>query len=90
MAKSPDRVSTKFERVFEQLDEVRIDIAQIKVRADTEQKQIDAILVKIDGLSATLNQIVGKDSVRAAIYGVVGSIVAAVVAWLITLVKGGS
>ena len=42
-------------------------------------------------MQKTLYQIVGKESVRSSIYGVVGAIVASVVTWLITLFcKGGS
>ena len=46
---------------------------------------------KVDTIQKTLYQIVGKESVRSSIYGVVGAIVASVVTWLITLFcKGGS
>jgi len=89
-ASGGDKVSSKFERVFEQIDDLKTRVTKIEVFEDVEKEQLRQIVEKLDELSSTLNQIIGKDSIRAAIYGVVGSIVAAVVAWLISLVKGNS
>lgn len=84
----PEKISFKFERVFEQIDDLKTRVTKIEVFEDVEKEQLRQIADKLDEMRDTLNQIVGKDSVRAAIYGVVGSIVSAVVAWIITLVKG--
>ena len=83
--------SGKFLRVFETLDEIKITLTRLETHDETRKEEIDEIKVKVDTIQKTLYQIVGKESVRSSIYGVVGAIVASVVTWLITLFcKGGS
>ena len=82
--------SGKFLRVFETLDEIKITLTRLETHDETRKEEIDEIKVKVDTIQKTLYQIVGKESVRSSIYGVVGAIVASVVTWLITLFcKGG-
>ena len=98
--------SGKFIRVFETLDEIKtsltrletrdgrlkdpVNLAQILEIKRQVTEEIDDIKVKIEAIQKTLYQIVGKESVRSSIYGVVGAIVASVVTWLITIFcKGG-
>jgi len=85
-----EKVSTKFDRIFAQLDEMRIDIAKIKVREDNEQRQLNDLGVKVDAVRIQLATIVGKETVRATISGIVGAIVSGVAVWLITMIKGSA
>lgn len=82
--------SGKFLRVFETLDEIKITLTRLETHDETRKEEVDEIKVKVDTIQKTLFQIVGKESVRSSIYGVVGAIVASVVTWLITIFcKGG-
>lgn len=82
--------SGKFLRVFETLDEIKTSLTRLETHDETRREEIDDIKFKIENIQKTLYQIVGKESVRSSIYGVVGAIVASVVTWLITLcVKTG-
>lgn len=78
----------KFARVFQEIDALKIEVAELKVKNEVSEKQLDAIGKKLDGISASLNQIIGKESVRAGIYGFIGSLITAIVAWIVTLIKG--
>lgn len=89
MSQQKGNVSTKFERVFEQIDQLKTEVTEMKVRNEIGEKQMEQIEAKIDTIAATLNQIVGKESVRAGIYGVIGSIVSGVIVWVFSLVKIG-
>lgn len=80
--------SPKFERVFEQIDDLKTRVTRIEVYEDSEKEQLREIFNKLNEMSATLNQIIGKESVRAGIYGVIGAIVSGVAVWLISLVRG--
>lgn len=82
--------SGKFLRVFETLDEIKITLTRLETHDETRKEEIDEIKVKVDTIQKTLYQIVGKESVRSSIYGVVGAIVASVVTWLITLFCKGN
>lgn len=82
--------SGKFIRVFETLDEIKSALVRLETRDETRKEEIDDVKVKVEAIQKTLYQIVGKESVRSSIYGVVGAIVASVVTWLITIFcKGG-
>ena len=82
--------SGKFVRVFETLDEIKSALIRLETRDETRKEEIDGVKVKVEAIQKTLYQIVGKESVRSSIYGVVGAIVASVVTWLITIFcKGG-
>lgn len=80
--------SEKFSRVFEQIDDIKERVTKIEVFEGIEKEQLKEVSQKIDEMRDTLNRIVGKDSARAAVYGVIGSIVAAIVTWILTLIKG--
>lgn len=80
--------SSKFERVFAELADLREEVVTIKAHEEDEQRRLAEMAKKLDGVICTLHEIIGKESVRASIYGVIGSIVSGVVVWLITLVKG--
>jgi len=77
--------SGKFIRVFETLDEIKSALVRLETRDETRKEEIDDVKVKVEAIQKTLYQIVGKESVRSSIYGVVGAIVASVVTWLITI-----
>ena len=80
--------SRKFERVFAELADLREEVVTIKAHEEDEQRRLAEMAKKLDGVICTLHEVIGKESVRASIYGVIGSIVSGVVVWLITLVKG--
>lgn len=80
--------SSKFERVFAELADLREEVVTIKAHEEDERRRLAEMAKKLDGVICTLHEIIGKESVRASIYGVIGSIVSGVVVWLITLVKG--
>ena len=82
--------SGKFIRVFETLDEIKSALVRLETRDETRKEEIDDVKVKVEAIQKTLYQIVGKESVRSSIYGVVGAIVASVVTWLITIFCKGS
>ena len=83
--------SGKFIRVFETLDEIKTSLTRLETRDETRKEEIDGVKAKVEAIQKTLYQIVGKESVRSSIYGVVGAIVASVVTWLITIFcKGGN
>lgn len=82
--------SGKFLRVFETLDEIRATLIRLETRDETRKEEIDGVKVKVEAIQKTLYQIVGKESVRSSIYGVVGAIVASVVTWLITIFCKGA
>ncbi len=86
----PTPNSEKFSRVFEQIDDIKERVTKIEVFESVEKAQLKEVSLKLDEMRDTLNQIVGKDSVRAAVYGVIGSVVAAVVVWILTLVRDNS
>lgn len=88
MSKQP-KPAAKFERVFDQIEQLKLEVSEMKVRNELGEKQMEKIEAKIDEIAATLNQIVGKESVRAGIYGVIGSIVSGAVLWVISLLKIG-
>lgn len=82
--------SGKFIRVFETLDEIKSALVRLETRDETRKEEIDDVKIKVEAIQKTLYQIVGKESVRSSIYGVVGAIVASVVTWVITIFCRGS
>jgi len=82
--------SGKFVRVFETLDEIKTSLTRLETRDETRKEEIDDIKAKVEAIQKTLYQIVGKESVRSSIYGVIGAIVASVVSWLVKLASGGN
>ena len=77
--------SGKFLRVFETLDEIKESLVRLETRDETRKEEIDGVKAKVEAIQKTLYQIVGKESVRSSIYGVIGAIVASVVTWFITI-----
>lgn len=82
--------SSKFVRVFETLDDIKTSLTRLETRDETRKEEIDDIKAKVEAIQKTLYQIVGKESVRSSIYGVIGAIVASVVTWVIKLASGGN
>lgn len=79
---------SKYARIFAELADLREEVVTIKAHEEDEQRRLAEMAKKLDGVICTLHEVIGKESVRASIYGVIGSIVSGVVVWLITLVKG--
>lgn len=88
MSQNPGSTSSKFLRVFETLDEIKTSLTRLETRDETRKCEIDEIKTKVDDIQKSLYQIVGKESVRSSIYGVIGAIVASAVTWLLSLWKG--
>lgn len=88
MSKGNNSVAEKFARVFEQIDDCKERLTKVEVYEEVERTKIDEISAKLDDVRTTLNQIIGKEAVRSSIAGIIGAIVASVVAWLISLLKG--
>ncbi|MBQ4385228.1 MAG: hypothetical protein II823_04810 [Kiritimatiellae bacterium] len=82
--------SSKFVRVFETLDDIKTSLTRLETRDEARKEEIDEIKVKVEAIQKNLYQIVGKESVRSSIYGVIGAIVASVVTWVIKLASGGN
>lgn len=82
--------SGKFVRVFETLDEIKTSLTRLETRDETRKEEIDDIKVKVEAIQKTLYQIVGKESVRSSIYGVIGAIVASIVTWIIKMASGSN
>ena len=82
--------SGKFVRVFETLDEIKTSLTRLETRDETRKEEIDEIKAKVEAMQKVLYQIVGKESVRYSIYGVIGAIVASAVTWVIKLASGGN
>lgn len=80
--------NSKFERVFSELADLREEVVTIKAHEEDEQRRLAEMAKKLDGVICTLHEIIGKESVRASIYGVIGSVVSGTVVWLITLARG--
>ena len=88
MSKGNNSVAEKFARVFEQIDDCKERLTKVEVYEEVERTKIDEISAKLDDVRTTLNQIIGKEAVRSSIAGIIGAIVASVVAWIISLLKG--
>ena len=85
-----ERVSDKFGRIFDDLDELKQRVAKIEARDELERVQLASIYDKLDSISASLHEILGKEAVRSSVYGVIGAIVSGIVVWIVTLVRGGT
>lgn len=79
---------SKYARIFAELSDLREEVVTIKAHEEDEQRRLAEMAKKLDGVICTLHEVIGKESVRASIYGVIGSIVSGVAVWLITLLKG--
>lgn len=88
MSKGNNSVADKFARVFEQIDDCKERLTKVEVYEEVEQKKIDEISAKLDDVTTTLNQIIGKEAIRSSIAGVIGAIVAGVATWIISLIRG--
>ena len=85
-----ERVSDKFGRIFDDLDELKQRVAKIEARDDLERVQLASIYEKVDRIDASLHEILGKEAVRSSVYGVIGAIVSGIVVWIVTLARGGT
>lgn len=78
----------KIARLFEMADDTRARLVRVETAEEIEQKEIAELRADVKALQASLNQVIGKNAVMAAIYGVIGTIIASVVAFIITSFKG--
>ena len=85
-----DRITDKFGRIFDDLDELKQRVAKIEARDELERVQLASIYEKVDRIDASLHEILGKETVRSSVYGVIGAIVSGIVVWIITLARGGA
>ena len=85
-----ERVSDKFGRIFCDLDELKQRVAKIEARDELERVQLASIYEKLDSISSSLHEILGKEAVRSSVYGVIGAIVSGIVVWIVTLARGGT
>lgn len=90
MSNAATATGGKFLRVFETLDEIKTSLTRLETRDETRKEEIDEIKAKVEAIQKTLYQIVGKESVRSSIYGVIGAMVASLVTWIIKLATGGN
>ena len=80
--------SSKISRLFEMADDTRERLVRVEESERVEQEQISELRSDVKDLTAKMNQLVGKNAVMAAIYGVIGTVVATVVAFFITSTRG--
>ena len=80
--------SSKISRLFEMADDTRERLVRVEESERVEQEQISELRADVKDLTAKMNQLVGKNAVMAAIYGVIGTVVATVVAFFITSTRG--
>ena len=85
-----ERITDKFGRIFDDLDELKQRVAKIETRDELEREQLASISEKVDRIAASLHEILGKESVRSSVYGVIGAIVSGIVVWIVTLARGGT
>ena len=85
-----ERITDKFGRIFDDLDELKQRVAKIEVRDELERVQLSSISEKVDHIAASLHEILGKEAVRSSVYGVIGAIVSGIVVWIVTLARGGA
>lgn len=85
-----DRITDKFGRIFDDLDELKQRVAKIETRDEIEHEQLASISEKVDRIAASLHEILGKEAVRSSVYGVIGAIVSGIVVWIVTLARGGA
>ena len=85
-----ERITDKFGRIFDDLDELKQRVAKIEVRDELEREQLSSISEKVDHIAASLHEILGKEAVRSSVYGVIGAIVSGIVVWIVTLARGGA
>jgi tetrahydromethanopterin S-methyltransferase subunit G len=90
MSNTTGSTGGKFLRVFETLDEIKTSLTRLETRDETRKEEIDEIKAKVEAIQKTLYQIVGKESVRSSIYGVIGAMVASLVTWIIKIATGGN
>ena len=76
--------SSNISRLFDMADDTRARLVRVETAEELEQKEIAELRADVKALQASLNQVIGKNAVMAAIYGVIGTIIASVVAFIIT------
>lgn len=85
MAKNND---SKVARLFELVDGMKERLVCVEALQRTSATETGELRADMKDLQAKMNQIIGKNAVIAAIYGVVGSIIVAVVTFFVTSSKG--
>ena len=85
-----ERITDKFGRIFSDLDELKQRVAKIEARDELERVQLSSIAEKVDRIDASLHEILGKETVRSSVYGVIGAIVSGIVVWIVKLARGGT
>ena len=77
----------KYARIFAELADLKERVVKIEVHEENEKVQLQVVSEKLDQVTCTLHEVIGRESVRASIYGVIGSIVSGLVVWIVTLIR---
>ena len=77
----------KYARIFAELADLKERVVKIEVHEENEKVQLQVVSEKLDQVTCTLHEVIGRESVRASIYGVIGSIVSGIVVWIVTLIR---
>lgn len=77
----------KYARIFAGLADLKERVVKIEVHEENEKVQLQVVSEKLDQVTCTLHEVIGRESVRASIYGVIGSIVSGIVVWIVTLIR---
>lgn len=86
MPKEIDK-STKI-RIFEMFDDLRERMVRVETSEETEKAAIAELRADVKKLHAIVNQFIGKNTVMAAVYGIIGSVVSGVIVFFVS--KGGA
>lgn len=78
---------SKYTRIFAELADLKERVVKIEVHEENEKVQLQVVSEKLDQVTCTLHEVIGRESVRASIYGVIGSIVSGIVVWIVTLIR---
>lgn len=78
---------SKYARIFAELADLKERVVKIEVHEENEKVQLQVVSEKLDQVTCTLHEVIGRESVRASIYGVIGSIVSGIVVWIVTLIR---
>ena len=77
----------KYARIFAELADLKERVVKIEVHEENEKVQLQVVSEKLDQVTCALHEVIGRESVRASIYGVIGSIVSGIVVWIVTLIR---
>jgi len=82
MPKDLDK-STKI-RIFEMFDDLRERMVRVETSEETEKAEIAELRSDVKKLHAVVNQFIGKNTVMAAIYGMIGSVISGIIVYLVS------